>query len=402
MRRNPSIWRKVALAVASVLLGNVSAEQVYFGFTGPLSGASGQFGQQLTSGIRLGFSRFNAQSDLPYQLSLIARDDGYEPDKTPDLVKHLVEENRVIGLVGSVGTPTTISTLPILKHYQLPLVSPITGSSLLKQDDLQSLIFTHRPNYHDEAQQLVEYVAGNLAISPKDMAVYIQKDSYGEVTLRSLTDALKSYGLNHANDLLQIHYVRNHPHTEQAVAQVLSQPSPPKAIFLISTFPAASELIRMLDKVGISPLFAAFSFVSHETLNEQLKHTKARVLSTQLHPCLDDTSSPIIKEFLDDLKSLSPSTRATSVVLEGYMAARYIEQALIASKLTSPPTRQEFHQALIDYERSHKTDQNRTKPKIEMGQNKSGIWLEWHNHRTDKFYCGDSLPEVSITEVVNE
>ncbi|RUM50131.1 MAG: hypothetical protein DSY86_07865 [Marinomonas sp.] len=396
MRSSPYTW--LTMFVFALLLSvNSKADEIRFGFTGPLSGPSGALGQELVEGIELGFARMNASAQFPFKVSLIARDDGYEPSKTPNLVRHMVEENRIIGLVGSVGTPTTISAIPVLQHYQLPLVSPITGSNLLQQEGIQSLIFTHRASYHDEAQLLAKTVAGTFGISPRDMAVYIQQDSYGEVTLRSLTDALKAFGLEHANDLLQIHYVRNQPHTEQAVAQILSQPNPPKAIFLISTFPAASELIRMLDGVGVSPLFAAFSFVSHETLNEQLEQTAARVLSTQLHPCFDNSSAPIIQEFTDDIHRLSPSTKTTSVVLEGYMAARRIEQTLLASGFTYPPTKRDFLRALKDHESALIVQHN-----VDMKQSDHRIWLELHNHQTQKFYCGDTLPEASITEVVNE
>ncbi|MBJ7551042.1 ABC transporter substrate-binding protein [Marinomonas ostreistagni] len=382
----------LALTSTWLLSTNVGAADVKLGFTGPLTGPSGSLGQQLVSGIELGFTAINDAQTLPFSLSVLAKDDGYEPSQTPSLIKNMVLNDNIVGLVSSVGTPTAVSAFPILKEFKLPLIAPYTGSSLLEQEDVKPFIFTHRPSYHDEANLLASTIVQDLGIQPSEVAVYIQKDSYGEITLRSLTDALKSYGLKHANELMQIHYVRNQPNTAHAVAQILSRPTAPKAIFLISTFPAAEELITMLDQVGVSPTFAAFSFVSHDMFKGRLAATQAKVLSSQMHPCMNNSEdNSVFHRLVQDVNTYTPSVEVSSAVFEGYRAAYYIYDVLKFANLKTAPTRKEFLNALSRYEFSHKHDKSNTNLVSNSRNNGTQLWLKWYNYKTQQEFCGTSL-----------
>lgn len=367
------------------------AEELRLGFTGPLSGPSAKLGEELVQGIELGFTRINESHQLPYQLRLVTKDDGYEPKHTPVLIRQMIDQNNIVGLISSVGTPTIISAIPTLQQFQIPLISPISGSSALKQDTISSLIFTQRASYHDEAKLLAKTVVEQFGIAPNDMAVYIQKDSYGEGTLRSLTEALKPYGLNNSNDILKLYYTRNHPSAEEAVAKILAQAKQPKAIFLISTYPAATELITLMSQVGVMPLFVTFSFVSHDTLIKQIRHTEAQILSSLVRPCMDQNRYPMVKEFFEDVMRYGSVKTATPVELEGYLAARYVEAALLHQASDSAPNRAEFLALLSQYEKSRQA-QVTSQPMNDASERAQfPIWLELQDLKKQHRDCSSAL-----------
>ncbi|MCO4784399.1 ABC transporter substrate-binding protein [Marinomonas atlantica] len=368
------------------------AEEVNLGFTGPLSGPSSLLGNQLVEGIELGLKRLNGSKELPFTVSLIAKDDGYEPARTVPIIQKLVKDENIVGLISSVGTPTLVAAIPVLKELKLPLISPFTGSSMLQSEGVSSLMFSHRASYQDEVKLLANIVAKEFNIAMSDMAIFAQQDSYGEVTMRSLTKALESHGLKNPSDILHVRYTRNNPSTEEAAAKILARSPQPKAIFLISTYPAAADLITSLDELGVSPLYAALSFVSHEALNSRLALTQAKILSTQLHPCDNDLDSPVIKEFWQDLERYDDPSKATSIILEGYMAARQVEKVLLHFQPSRAPTRAEFLSYLTQYQRLHKNTEKEVVENILLSQTELPIWLELINHGTGHTFCGDTLP----------
>ncbi|MEC8081353.1 MAG: hypothetical protein VX148_07720, partial [Pseudomonadota bacterium] len=68
MRSSPYTW--LTMFVFALLLSvNSKADEIRFGFTGPLSGPSGALGQELVEGIELGFARMNASAQFPFKVS---------------------------------------------------------------------------------------------------------------------------------------------------------------------------------------------------------------------------------------------------------------------------------------------------------------------------------------------
>ena len=60
------------------------------------------------------------------KLELMSRDDGYEPNKSIEATKALIDAG-VFALVGPVGTPTSMAAHPIAKEAGIPFIGPFTG-----------------------------------------------------------------------------------------------------------------------------------------------------------------------------------------------------------------------------------------------------------------------------------
>jgi len=85
------------------------------------------------------------------QLKLVSRDDGYDPDRSVAQTTKLIEEDKVFALIGAVGTPTAVATIPISSARNVPFIGPFTGAEFLRAPELHNVI-NIRASYRAEAR----------------------------------------------------------------------------------------------------------------------------------------------------------------------------------------------------------------------------------------------------------
>ncbi len=71
-----------------------------------LTGPAADLEDNMEAGVLAGFHRANKDGGIHRRpLRLIALDDGYEPSRTTPNIRKLIEQERVLGIIGNVGTP---------------------------------------------------------------------------------------------------------------------------------------------------------------------------------------------------------------------------------------------------------------------------------------------------------
>ncbi|MGI4815858.1 MAG: ABC transporter substrate-binding protein [Janthinobacterium lividum] len=63
------------------------------------------------------------------KITLLSLDDGYSPPKTFEQVRKLVEQEKVLGIFGSLGTPTGLSVRNYLNQKKVPQMLQLSNSS---------------------------------------------------------------------------------------------------------------------------------------------------------------------------------------------------------------------------------------------------------------------------------
>src|SRR5579859_5933973 len=105
----------------------VTAERILFGQAAAFSGPSSVLGQKMRIGILAAFAEINAKGGVHgRKLELISRDDGYDPDRSAVQTSKLLDEDKVFALIGAVGTPTSLVTVPIAKQQGVPFDGAFT------------------------------------------------------------------------------------------------------------------------------------------------------------------------------------------------------------------------------------------------------------------------------------
>src|SRR5215469_7652583 len=134
----------------------------------PFSGSAKELGHEMKIGIEAAFGVVNdADGIYGRQLTLVAADDGYEPARTADAVRELRDKGNVFGMIGNVGTPTAMVSLPYALEHRMLFFGAFTGANLLRRDPPDRYVFNYRASYAEETDAVVRYLVKIRHRSPR-------------------------------------------------------------------------------------------------------------------------------------------------------------------------------------------------------------------------------------------
>jgi branched-chain amino acid transport system substrate-binding protein len=310
----------------------VDAKELHLGMVNAQSGPAAGLGQGMLAGARAYFQRINAAGGVHgRRLSLVVRDDGYEPARTARLTEELIQSRGVFALFGYVGTPTSRAAMPAALAAGVPYLFPYTGAKVLREP-LHRTVFNVRASYFAETEVLAEQITGVLQL--RRVALLMQDDSFGETVKGSLAGALGRRGVQVEGEA---RILRNSLEVAGAV-QKLKQVDP-EAIFFIGTYKQLAAVIRESRTQGLKARFFSVSFVGTDSFIAEAGADAEGVYISQVVPSPDDTRLPLVRDYQADMQG--PLGYAS---LEGYIGAAVLVEAL---RRTGPqPTRAQLVEAL--------------------------------------------------------
>ena len=121
-------------------------------------------------------------------INLISLDDGYNPSKTVEQVRRLVEQEQVAFIFNSMGTSPNLAVQPYLNDNKVPQIFLSSGAS--RFGDPRHFPWTIRayPSFQTEAHVYAKHI---LATKPDArIGVLYQNDAVGKEYLTGLRDGL--------------------------------------------------------------------------------------------------------------------------------------------------------------------------------------------------------------------
>lgn len=315
-------------AAASADQGVTDAE-VVFGMTAALSGPSRDLGQQMRLGVETAFAAQNQAGGVHgRKLSLVAVDDGYEPERTKAAVRDLVERRKVFGLIGSVGTPTSAVALPYALDRGLLFFGALTGADFLRNDPPDRYVFNYRASYAEETAATVKHLVEARRVRPSQIAVFAQDDGFGDSGFEGVSYMMRRYRVDPAQ-LIRVSYRRNTSDVTEAVRTIRANAAKVRAVVMVATHRAAARFVQKLRDLDL--VFTTVSFGGSNELAEQLVQLGPRyaegVMVTQVVPLPTSRASFVLK-YQRDLARFAPTERASFLSLEGYLAASLLIEGL--------------------------------------------------------------------------
>jgi ABC-type branched-subunit amino acid transport system substrate-binding protein len=282
-------------------------------------------------GIDAAFNMVNAAGGIHgRQLRLIAADDGYEPSRTPEAMKQLYEKEQVFGVVGNVGTPTAMVSVPYALERKMLFFGAFTGAGLLRRDPPDRYVFNYRASYAEETDATVRYLVKVRRIKPEQIAVFAQQDGYGDAGYAGVAKAMR--GLKGVDvNTLRLNYTRNTVDVGAAVEQLRTSKIPVKAVVMVPTYRAAARFIEKTRDMFPGLIYTNVSFVGSTALAEELrllgpKYTDG-VIVTQVVPSIEGYSSFVL-EYKNALAKSFPGEAPDYVSLEGYITGSLLAEGL--------------------------------------------------------------------------
>lgn len=307
----------------------VTADKIIFGQAAPLEGPASALGIGMRDGILAAFAEVNAAGGIKgRKLELSTRDDGYEPTKSIEATKALIEQG-VFALVGAVGTPTSMAALPVAKEAGLPFIGPFTGTEALRNPH-QPLVVNVRASYFQETETMVEHLTKDKGATK--IAILYQDDAFGQAGLAGARRAMDKRSIKLVAESA---FERNTVAVRSALLEI--RKAEPEAVIMIGPYKPCAEFIKIARQIKFDPTFINISFVGSDALAQELGSAGTGVVVTQVVPFPKDVSIPIVAAFHKALRATQPDAQPGFVSLEGYMVGRTVIAAL--QKVNGDPTR---------------------------------------------------------------
>jgi ABC-type branched-subunit amino acid transport system substrate-binding protein len=316
----------------AVTVRGVSANEIRFGASLPLSGPSKDHGQQIRFGIEAAFRAANDAGGVQGRmLRFIAADDGYEPARTAETIRQLYDKDQVFGFIGNFGTATAEISLPFALERRMLFYAGYSGANLLRRDPPDHYVFNYRPSYAEETDAAVRYLVKLRRIKPEQIAVFAQQDGFGEAGFAGVSRAMRALRGGDGGFVLRLGYPRNTVDVDAAVAALKASKTPIKAIVMQALYRPAAKFIEKTHDAYPGLIYTSSSAVGAVSFRDELmllggKYSEG-VIVTQVVPAIDGYSALVLR-YKEALSKYFSGEAPDYTSLEYYIAAQALIEAL--------------------------------------------------------------------------
>jgi branched-chain amino acid transport system substrate-binding protein len=285
----------------------------------------------MKTGIEAAFAAANEAGGVHgRKLRLVALDDGYEPARTRETMKELVEQRKVFAIVGNVGTPTAAVSIPYVQERKVLFFGALSGGPALRKTPPDRYVFNYRPSYAEETAAAVRYLVEVRRIPPQQIAVFMQDDEFGQAGLGGVEQQVRRYRRDPAQ-LLKVTYRRNSSDVTSAVARVRQNLSKVKAVVMVATYQAAIQFVQRVRDLGAPIVLTNVSAVDSNALAEGLAGAGPRYVSdvvvTQIVPNPGSKATAVLR-YRQALEKGALGEHPGFLSLEGWIVGNLLVEGL--------------------------------------------------------------------------
>jgi len=166
----------------------VTATEIKIGNTNPYSGPLSAYGT-IGKSIAAFFTKVNEEGGVNgRKITFITLDDSYQPPKTLEMARQLVERDQVLLIFQPLGTPTNSAIWKYLNDQQVPQLFVATGATKFGDPQGHPWTMGWQPTYQTEGHIYAQYVLKN--VPDAKIGVLYQNDDAGRDYLKGLKDGL--------------------------------------------------------------------------------------------------------------------------------------------------------------------------------------------------------------------
>jgi branched-chain amino acid transport system substrate-binding protein len=170
----------------------VTDKEIRIGTIQDLSGPIVQLSKQTISGMQMRLEEANAGGGINgRQVKLLIEDHGYDPKKSVLAAQKLIEQNGIFAMVGLMGSPTSVATLPVLEEANVLSLFPLSAHAALSEAKPLRWAFT--PHYDQMMRVGVKQLVKSNGYT--NVCMLYQDDDYGQEVARGATQGLKDMGM---------------------------------------------------------------------------------------------------------------------------------------------------------------------------------------------------------------
>ena len=303
-------------------------KEIKIGNTNPYSGPASAYGQ-IGKAIAAYWKMVNDQGGINgRKVNFISYDDSYSPPKTVEMARKLVEQDQVLFLFQTLGTPSNTAIHKYMNTMKVPQLYVATGAS--KWNDPKNFHWTMgwQPNYHTEGMIYARHI---LKTKPNaKIGILYQNDDYGKDYLKGMEDGLGDKAKTMI--VAKASYEVTDPTVDSQIVQL--QASGADTFFNITTPKFAAQAIRKAYDTGWKPVqylnnvsVSVGSVLTPAGLDKSVGLITAYYLKDDVDPrWAKDAGMQKWREFM--AKYMPDANRSDSFNIYGYTVAQTLQEVL--------------------------------------------------------------------------
>jgi ABC-type branched-subunit amino acid transport system substrate-binding protein len=225
-----------------------SDKEIKIGGISPYSGPASAYGT-IGKAIDAYFKKVNAEGGVNgRQLKFVTLDDGYNPARTVEQARKLVEQEEVLLLFNTLGTPPNTAIHKYMNQKKVPQLFVATGATLWGDPKNFPWTMGWQPNYQAEGKI---YAAHILETKPNaKIGILMQNDDYGRDYLKGFLDGLGDKAKSMV--VKQVTYEVTDPTVDSQMVELKG--SGADTFFNITTPKFAAQAIKKAAEIGWKPV----------------------------------------------------------------------------------------------------------------------------------------------------
>lgn len=311
-------------AALMVAMPAVQAQNIKIGYNSDMSASgSAEFGLSALWGAEQAAEEINqAGGLLGRKISIIARDDVAQPPKAIQNTNELLDNEKVVALIGSANSGNMMAWLHLPQQKKIPVISPIaTATDITKRFESTGENYIFRVSMIDRDQIALIVAYAVKATKNKKIAFIVDSTGYGQQGLKDLNQVLALHGLK--------------PAAEEKFGgkdtDMTSQLSKIKAsgadtLIIYGLADANAYVLRSMEKINYFPI----TLGSWANVNTPVIQLAGAKLAEKLifTASTTETSTPKAKELNAALLKKHPKMTAFVTAAQSYDAVKLLAAAI--------------------------------------------------------------------------
>ena len=301
----------------------VTDTEIILGAHFPISQSPASAYASIADGLRAYFEYVNSQGGIyGRKIRFVVGDDHYNPADTVEVVRKLVEQDRVFAIVAPFGVPTQTAVYKYLEDNGVPNMF-ITGGLDIFADPVVRTRFQGSVNYGTEAKMLGQYIAQNY--NGKKLGLLLQNDAFGEDGKSGLIDGLEG------SDVEIVAEETYEPTQWDVTAQAQRlKAANPDVVAIYAIPPPAASMIKVSREIlswdvpfVVTGVDAADIFITLAGA-ENAEGVVSVVFATQVY----HTEDPGVQQHIQVMDQFGQGVPASNLTLYGQVVAELTVKAL--------------------------------------------------------------------------
>ncbi len=327
------VWLGVAagLVLGASVLGFAAVptgDAIKVGSLNSMTGLNSTFGQSSDRGIRLAADEKNAAGGvLGRPVEIATGDTESSPDKTPLAVLKLIEQDKVVAVLGEVASSRSIAAAPACQRAKIPLLSP--ASTNPKVTKLGNYIF--RSCYVDDFQGVVisKFTAEELKLKKAAILTDVKNDY--SVGLTHVLDA--DFPGRGGEIVARESYQAGDTNFKTQLTNIKA--ANPDIVFLPGYYTEVALIINQARELGLTcPFIGGDGWDSDVTIKQGGQAVEGCYFVD--HYFSGDTD-PTVAEFVNKYKAKYDGQEPDAMAVLGYDAANILFDAIDRAKTSGEP-----------------------------------------------------------------